>query len=162
MKYVIVATMVAGLAACHRLPQTGVVPSTRSIGTYAYHANITGQFEETGTFTIGRDTVVVDANDEFCRRIAEHNLSESKHNFDCLGAFGLRSLTLTIDSKKPLLSRWYATRTEDRTRTVCAIYAVAANGTRYCAQYRTDTYEVVIPFGGPLRVAVAPADSGIR
>jgi hypothetical protein len=162
MKYVVVATMVACLAACHRVPQAGIIPSTRSVGTYAYHANITGQFEETGTFTIDRDTVVVDANDELCRRIPDHNVSERTHIFDCLGAFGLRSLTLTIDSKKPLLSKWYATRTENRTRTVCAIYAVAENGTRYCAQYRTDTYEVVIPFGGPLRVAVAPADSGIR
>jgi hypothetical protein len=162
MKYVVAAVMVAGLVACHHAPQPGVVPANRAVGTYAYHANITGQFEETGSFTIERDTVVVDANDEICRRIPELKFSESMHTFDCTGAFGLRSLTITIDSKHPLLSQWYATRTEDRSRTVCAAYAIAPDGRRSCIMTRKETYEAVIPFGGPLRVAAASANSGTR
>ena len=120
MKCVVAASLMVCVAACHTAPRVVIAPSARAIGTFEYHANITGQFEETGTITIARDTVEVDANDEVCRRIVEKNISERTHNFDCTGAFGVKELTLLIDSNKPILSRWYATRTETRSRTVCA------------------------------------------
>lgn len=161
MKGSISLSLIVGLAACHTYPRTGSEPATRTLGTFAYHVNITGQREETGTFTISRDTVMVEADEEICRRVPELSISERSHVFDCGGAFGLKALSLTIDSKQPLLSRWYAIRTESRSRRVCSLQVVTPEGRQYCAQYRTETYDADIPFGGPLRVSVAAADPSL-
>ena len=137
--------------ACSSVPRAAQTPFPRTLGTFAYRINI-GTHEQVGTFTIERDTVTVDARDGSCNRSLEVSTSDRAHQFNCIGAPGVATLILMINSERPSLSSWYATTTTTQTRRVCAAYSLDANGKQFCSRYGTESYDAVSTFRGQLLV----------
>ena len=152
MKYLFRTCIACGVLACHSVPRTATTPANRTLGTFAYRAVI-GAREAVGTFTIAPDTVMVEADNEVCRRLVHREIAERAHNFDCVGLDGVTSLLLTIDSDHPPASRWYATRTVTKSRQVCTQYSMTTTGQQVCSAYANEPYDVVSRFSGPLRVS---------
>jgi hypothetical protein len=91
----------------------------------------------------------VDSEIGYCRSDPLQTSLESRR-FICETGHEFQNLTYIIDLHNPLnRSRWRATVQQTRQRQVCVRYEVR-NGRQVCVQYRTETYEVTVPVGGPL------------
>ena len=149
MRTVLLIALVVAAAACHHGPRLGSEP-VRRLGSYAFRISISGQDPIDGVLTIERDTVLVEAAGQSCRRDrggGPHNM----HSFSCFPPPGMDEFGLSVDSNRPALSEWSAMQRVMRTRQVCARYTVTERGQRVCAETRNENYFVDARVGGRLR-----------
>jgi hypothetical protein len=151
--------LMLSVVGCHGGSQLTPAPTKAAVGTYAYRATI-GSLDERGTFTIASDTVTLDSNAQQCQAFLVKSISQSEHSFACAGELGLKALSLTINSRDPGRSHWYATTTTTHTREVCLAYGVTDTGARICRQTEVQQYEVESNTSGRLRVTpIAAAEA---
>lgn len=145
--------MVIGIAACHRAPEVEPWPE-RELGEYSYRITATPIY---GKFTIQADTVLLDAQEQSCRRVGLGVRDAWVHQFRCFG--GSNFVDVTINSRVPLLSTWSTATQVQKTVEICTKYATAGSK-RVCTSSRTEVKTETVRSSGKLDVTqVASADS---
>ena len=124
---------------------TACVPYARTpkmaaqVGDYSYRFE-TGTERFTGTFSIAGDSIVVDSDD--CEQGRTYQHAYRAQSFACHSSRNSDRVTVTFDKLAPLKAFWVVARTDMRTRSVCAGYAMTSNGVQYCTGFRTESYPV--------------------
>src|SRR4051812_17954233 len=120
MRAVLPIALVMTVMACHPA-RVGPEPSRR-IGDYAFRIALSGQDPVKGVLSISADTVLLETAGQDCRHEPGRFGPENLHSFSCFPPPGLDRFALTIDPNHPALSRWVATQSVRKQRTVCIRY----------------------------------------
>ena len=148
MRTVLPIALVTTVVACQPA-RPGTNPSPR-VGDYEFRISISGQDPVRGLLTIARDTVLLETAGQGCRLEPVRVSAENLRSFSCFPPPGLDRFGLTIDASHPALSRWSATQSVMKTRTVCVSYITNSRGQRVCAESRSENYFENVSVGGRL------------
>ena len=155
MRTFIGVSLAAGVLACHAAPRTGAAPYKRVLGTFSYSATVS-QLRRFGTFTIAPDTVTVEPQEGMCLRSGGTITRDYLHPFECVGAPGVRSLFVIVNSREPINSTWSAVVTVTTITRVCAQYGINDSGKQVCVRFRDETVQSDRSLSGALSVAAGP------
>lgn len=141
-----VLTLAVLLAAACKSGSGGGTPAQD--GLYDFVAR-TGRNDLRGTLLWMSGEVSINAEIGYCRADPMQTDMQT-YRYICETGDELRNLVYIIDRRFPLnRSRWRAIVQQTRQRQVCVRYEIR-NNQRVCVQYRTESYEVSVPIGGPL------------
>ena len=128
--------MVVAIVACHRGPEVEPWPE-RELGDFSFRVTATPLY---GKFTILPDTVMLDAQQQSCRRVGTGVRDSWVHHFRCFG--GSAAVNVTVNSRRPQLSTWSMVTGENTTPEECLRYETRA-GQRVCTRTRKAKTETV-------------------
>lgn len=146
-------------ASCHNGPQTAATPAPRAIGTFAFRFG-PGSSNDDGTFTISRDTVILDTRSTSCVEDRRQALPAVTYTFHCLGFATVRSMNIRIDLARPERSGWSGVQTVVKEHQVCQRDSLTKVGETVCVRYFMDKYDTDVSVGGRLLVTAVKLDSG--
>lgn len=155
MRTFVAVSLAFGVVACHAAPRTGAAPYKRVLGTFSFSATVT-QHQRLGTFTIAADTVTLESQEGTCLPSGGTITLDYLHPFDCVGAPGVRSLVVIVNSREPINSTWSAVVTVTTTRRVCAQYGINSSGKQVCVGFRDEPVQSDRSLSGALSVSAGP------
>jgi hypothetical protein len=116
-----------------------------SIGAYRFTEHASEDIELNGIFVVEADSVSIDATPGPCR------YERDRSNLLTI-TYTCADITYVFDRYEPVRKATYAvTVRQQKTRSVCARYAVNSQGRSVCVEYRNEVYFVDVRRGGLLR-----------